>query len=118
MTALDKLRALCDAATPGPWEIKYNPSNGVSDPAFYLALKGPKGRWMPAMSEEDCAFSSAARTALPALMELVVAYSAVITIMEKTGIFHVDDDGPNYGDMMKKLSGAIDKSWEKLEGSI
>lgn len=74
---LDHLRALCDAATPGPWEdgtAMCCPDMGWVD--------GPKGKGTicpvyeaakrtHTLDSNDAAFIAAARTALPALIEEV-----------------------------------------------
>lgn len=66
MTALDKLRAICASATPGPWGhctgniySTASPQDVINDDGF--------------ASEVDADFIAAARTALPALIELVEA---------------------------------------------
>jgi len=58
---LEAIKARCEAATPGPWEIK--------DRGHFAYMSGPRhvgvgGRWLPA----DAAFISHAREDVPALI--------------------------------------------------
>ncbi len=61
---LDQLRALCDAASPGPWE---------HDDKFTVSIE--RGDEMTAFRtyREDAAFIAAARTALPLLLTVAEA---------------------------------------------
>lgn len=65
-----KARALCEAATPGPWTAEY----GTSDRAPTIngpARPGVAGFPVPVRvaSNQDAAFIAAARTLVPALLE-------------------------------------------------
>jgi hypothetical protein len=78
---IDRLWALCEAATPGPWN-----HHAVANVAHFQEFAG---QWMvwhgadkdgdgasqlcgyqgPPMSEADCAFIAAARSAIPLLLD-------------------------------------------------
>lgn len=69
MDSLDKLRALCDAATPGPWEVD---GSGIYSKVIHKDYGRP---WLVSgqVYPNDGDFIAAARTALPALIELCEA---------------------------------------------
>jgi uncharacterized protein (DUF885 family) len=68
------LRALADAATPGPWEVERDPYGDddypVSANGRYLCVS-PDDGVRGGHSEADAAFIAAARDAVPALLDEV-----------------------------------------------
>jgi hypothetical protein len=76
MTAIEKLKAICDAATLGPWNYrnikKIGPNvyitRGIGE-RLYLFDDDDRCPW----GEGTALFIAAARTALPALIEYVEA---------------------------------------------
>ena len=93
--ALNKLRALCAAATPGKWEYKRRKNIG---PNIYIKeLNGNNnylfdGTEYCGWGEDTALFIATAREAVPALIELVDAYEALqaanaeVRIAEISGI--------------------------------
>jgi hypothetical protein len=86
--AITKLRALHEAATPGPWR---QDDGGADD----WIVAGPCGEfiadigWLgavnsdaPARPDEDSALIAAARNALPALLDIAEAARAYLEAME------------------------------------
>ena len=65
MRSLDEIRALCDAATPGPWE--WDGSRGVKAPAMNGELRDDLGvavHWKP-----NAQFIAASRTLIPEMAD-------------------------------------------------
>jgi len=69
MDALNKLKAICEAATPGPWRASRAYENHESGAVF----DDDCGLLAGNLFFEDAAFISTARSAMPALIELVEA---------------------------------------------
>lgn len=71
MNALDRLREMCEAATPGPWEIKSHGNWSIAvhgqDTALFIPSIAHSQR------ERNFSFIATARAAMPALIELVEA---------------------------------------------
>lgn len=85
---LDALQALCDAATPGPWEAhtssracEYLPKvmshDGCEEIAYF-----PETSDFRRGENHNCALVAAARTAMPALIEEVRALRAKVRDFE------------------------------------
>jgi hypothetical protein len=71
-----RLRALCEAATPGPWTHDYDGEQGY-------AVRGPSdGQTVCIGYEEDAAFIAAARTALPEVIDELERLRARILELE------------------------------------
>jgi hypothetical protein len=79
---LEAIKALCGAATEGPWEVRkicgeryvFSAPDGLA--RFLNVESGALG--FTVQSETDCAFVAAARTALPALIAELSAARAVV----------------------------------------
>lgn len=67
-----ELRALCDAATPGPWEWSHllNPNGLLSGDCEVIAIL-PEHTCSLEMLEADAAFIAASRTAVPEILDEV-----------------------------------------------
>jgi len=79
--ALIRLRALCDAATPGPWD-----ESGLRSLLRYgRKHDGPWDECDGVIPDDtDAAFIAASRTALPALIELCEAYAMKDMLSEQS----------------------------------
>ena len=71
---LARLRALCDAATPGPWETEGPRRDGTYAVLEYVPSHAVYGGYVvdpyeTGCSEADAALIAASRTALPALLD-------------------------------------------------
>ena len=92
-----RLRALCEAATPGPWWT-YEPASGgvgvcsgASTDPRRLLMRSTAGAQRP---DDDAAFAAAARTALPALLDALDAAEARATTAERerdAAVARIDD---------------------------
>ena len=68
MESLNKLKAICDAATPGPWdymEVRDEILHVADDGGVFLAARCPVS--------ENAVFIASSRSAMPILIELVEA---------------------------------------------
>lgn len=69
---LDRLQAVCDAATPGPWH--YGEHNGVLMQTSHIT----RDVWCIPRSENDRAFITSSREAVPTLIAEVRRLQAII----------------------------------------
>jgi len=120
MNALDKLKVLCAAATEGPWEIEeWETDDGVE----VSRIVNHNGERVLAdeICDEDAAFIAAARTALPALIELVEAYRRLLAAKanaELSNAFGRAVLTQGYVDAVAEYNEAtyvVEKAWMKLE---
>ena len=124
-TALDKLRAMCDDATPGTWKWK-------SDFA-YLYLGGNFHAAPIKIDTEDMHFIATARTALPALLDLVEAleWEMEVFAFVVSGLPVFNEDSPGESFFVEHVSArgieeieatstaataAVEAARQKLEG--
>lgn len=98
---LNRLRALCEGATPGPWT---NPWTEELDPANHLAGTTIRGADGQAVIEElwcdgpnvgilpgDAEFITASRTAMPALLEEIERLKQLLLTLNKNFQRQTDD---------------------------
>ncbi len=85
----ERLRALCDGATPGPWNVD-GPSMGfgaITDAHGALSFGLASGAKEEAQPEDACetnaAFIAAARTAVPELLDALAARDQQIAELER-----------------------------------
>ncbi len=78
MSVLERLKELCNAATPGPWFSRESKKGGRWPNIYYKAATGERvylcdGETWFSWGEDSAKFVAAARMALPALIELCEA---------------------------------------------
>ena len=118
MTLLDDLRALCNAATPDPWER-------IGMTRLIESMSRHEGVCTMCPNDDgdfhNAAFIAAARTAMPLLIELVEAYKRLLAAKanaELSNIFGRAAFTPGYVDAVaeyNEATDAVEQSWKTLE---
>lgn len=114
-TALDKLRTMCEAAAPGPWIYKDNGHDGVIYDASGEWVTGGEpsdGRIEP--DDQNLPLLLAARTALPALLDLVDALGKELALTKEWPSL-CDADYPDWVEQHEAATAAVDAARTKLE---
>lgn len=92
---LDELKALCEAATPGPWFVDVQEEFEDPEKTLYLvSFKTETNGWMVAASnfwKADAELFAAARTALPALIAEVERLTVLVSEAQRR-----EDDARTY----------------------
>lgn len=89
---LTELKALAEKATPGPWEVQ-EATFGEKSPSVFTAEGPHAGTFvcktntaMDGTSEKDAAFIAAAREAMPALIDDLIAAREALERVLKNGL--------------------------------
>ncbi len=112
MIDIPKLRALCDAATPGEWEAYSAPccsdmgGVSVSGPGSSSVMQACVGRYGHPATLRDAEFIAAARTAVPALLAEVERLTKERDMWRRGGFDGIDALADKLGRVESQLATA------------
>jgi len=120
MESLNKLKAICEAATPGPWKhSKFGVNILTHDSEFSVCTQNYTGSTFMVeeqmkITEANAAFIAASRSAVPALIELVEALEAEIRARHNMAMWPGLDNAAAYS----AAKGASYEARKKLEAAL